>query len=232
MRIVYHVMAAPAPLGLLLLASSEHGLRHVHYMDRRSLKRTIAQFAPASPAATWEPSVLEMRTLAEQFDQYFTGARRRVDAALDPAGSELELATWRALLDVPYGETRTIADLAKAIGQPRALRPVALAVQKNPLALVVPCHRVVGADGKPTAYVGGLPRKKYLLGLEQRFRRLGGLDDNRVIGELLRVVKRAKPAARKKSATARRPAASRRTTTPARRSSTMAASAPRARRTT
>src|SRR5262249_34471389 len=115
-------------------------------------------------------------------------------------------AVGRRLGTVLFGEPCTVGDLARAIGQPRNLRAVAQAVLTNPLPIVVPCHRVLAADGKPSNYVGGLPRKKYLLGIEQRFHRMGGLDDNRVIGELVRRVKRpilaaravAKPAAKRR----------------------------------
>src|SRR5262245_23243784 len=215
MRIVYHVMAAPQPLGLLFLAAGERGLRHVDFMDRKSLKRAIATREAVSPGATWEPSLMELRPLADQIDEFLTGARKTLDWPLDPHGDELSLAVWRQLRSVPFGGTCTVAELARAVGQPRNLRAVAQAVLTNPLPIVVPCHRVLAADGKPSNYVGGLPRKKYLLAIEQRFRVMGGLDDNRVIGELVRKVKRpvvvgsplarhAKSAAKKRSLAAGR----------------------------
>lgn len=193
MRIVYHVMSAPQPLGLLFLAAGERGLRHVNFMDRRSLKRTLAMHDAPAAETRWEPSLFELRPLADQLEQYLTGASRTLDWLLDPQGDELSRSVWRALRRVPYGETCTVAELAREVGQPRNLRAVAQAVLTNPLAIVVPCHRVLGADGKPSNYVGGLPRKKYLLSVEQRFHKMGGLDDNRVIGELVRRV--ARPAA-------------------------------------
>src|SRR5262245_8142874 len=208
MRLVYHVMSAPQPLGLLLLAGGERGLRHVDFMDKRSLKRAIATREAAEPGAQWEPSLLELRPLADQIDEFLTGARKVLEWALDPQGDELSLAVWKKLRAVPFGETITVAELARAIGQPRNLRAVAQAVLTNPLPIVVPCHRVLGADGKPSNYVGGLPRKKYLLAVEERFHKMGGLDDNRVIGELRRRVRRPitparaviKPAAKKRAA--------------------------------
>jgi len=190
MRIVYHVMSAPQPLGLLFLAAGERGLRHVDFMDRRSLKRAIASREALEPGSTWEPSLLGLRPLADQIDEFLTGARKTLEWTLDPQGDELSIAVWRRLRTVPFGETITVAELARAVGQPRNLRAVAQAVLTNPMPIVVPCHRVLAADGKPSNYVGGLPRKKYLLAIEQRFRRMGGLDDNRVIGELVRRVKR------------------------------------------
>jgi O-6-methylguanine DNA methyltransferase len=214
MRFVYHVMSAPQPLGLLLLAAGEQGLRHVDFMDKRSLKRAIAAREAAEPGAHWEPSLLELRPLADQIEEFLTGARNTIEWTLDPQGDELSRAVWRRLRAVPFGRTCTVADLARAIGQPRNLRAVAQAVLTNPLPIVIPCHRVLGADGKPSNYVGGLARKKYLLELEARFAKLGGLDDNRVIGELTRRVRRpisparavVKPSARKRTAVPARPA--------------------------
>jgi methylated-DNA-[protein]-cysteine S-methyltransferase len=216
MRIVYHVMAAPQPLGLLLLAAGDRGLRHVDFMDKKSLKRAIAAREAAAPGAQWEPSLQDLRPLADQIDEFLTGARKTLEWQLDPQGDELSIAVWKRLRTVPFGETCTVADLARAIGQPRNLRAVAEAVLTNPLPIVIPCHRVLGADGKPSNYVGGLPRKKYLLELESRFHKLGGLDDNRVIGELTKRVRRpitaaravVKPAAKKRAGSTTRSAGS------------------------
>ena len=141
MRIVYHVMSAPQPLGLLLLAATDRGLRHVDFMDKKSLKRAIAAREAAEPGAQWEPSLLELRPLADQIEEFLTGARKTIEGALDPQGDELSLAVWKKLRALPFGETCTVADLARAIGQPRNLRAVAQAVLTNPLPIVVPCHR-------------------------------------------------------------------------------------------
>jgi O-6-methylguanine DNA methyltransferase len=197
MRLVYHVVSAPAPLGLLFLAASDRGVRHVEFMDRRSLRRTIASHDARRPGMTWEPSVMGLRPYADQLDRFFTGTTKSLDWPLDLEGDPLSAAVWRALRRVPYGRTCTVAELAREVGQPRNLRAVAQAVLTNPLAIVVPCHRVLAADGKPSNYVGGLPRKKFLLAVEARFGRMAGLDDNRVIGELVRRVPR--PAERARS---------------------------------
>ena len=169
MRIVYHVMSAPQPLGLLLLAATDRGLRHVDFMDKKSLKRAIAAREAAEPGAQWEPSLLELRPLADQIEEFLTGARKTIEGALDPQGDELSLAVWKKLRALPFGETCTVADLARAIGQPRNLRAVAQAVLTNPLPIVVPCHRVIGANGTLTGFGGGLPRKQWLLEHERRY---------------------------------------------------------------
>jgi len=167
MRIAYHVMSSP--VGLLFLARTEKGLRYVEFMDRKSLKRMIAKYAPANPDATWEPSLLDLRDVVDQLDEYFTGMRYAFDLPLDLQGSEFQLEAWNALQTIPFGETRTYGQIAKAIGQPRAARAVGLANNQNPIPIIVPCHRVIGANGKLTGYGGGIHRKKWLLQHETKF---------------------------------------------------------------
>ncbi|HTR96883.1 MAG TPA: methylated-DNA--[protein]-cysteine S-methyltransferase [Candidatus Acidoferrales bacterium] len=195
MHLRYHVMSASSPLGLLFLAATERGLRHLEFLDRRSLKRAIAAHERTNPGATWEHSVREMRPLADQLEQFLCGAVRRLDVPLDLAGTEFQLKVWRALLEIPYGETRNYGEIAKAIGEPRAARAVGLAANQNPAVIAVPCHRVIGADGKLVGYVGGLPRKKHLIALETRFRDMLPLEGDRVIAPL-KVRVKAAPAPR------------------------------------
>lgn len=167
MTLAYHV--AQSPVGLLFLARTERGLRHLEFLDRRSLKRAIADHAAAHPGDTWEPSLLALRDVVEQLEGYFCGTVTRFDVPLDPVGSEFQLQVWRELLRIPYGQTRTYGDVARAVGQPRAARAVGLANHDNPIAIIIPCHRVVGAGGRLVGYGGGLPRKRKLLDLEARF---------------------------------------------------------------
>lgn len=215
MRILYHVMSAPAPLGLLFLAATERGLRYVEFMDKRSLKRTIAGHAADNPGATWEPSVRELRPLAEQFERFFTGTQKSFRVPLDPAGSEHQRKVWNAIAAIPYGETRSYGEIAKLIGEPKAARAVGLAANQNPLVIVVPCHRVIGADGKLVGYAGGVPRKKALLGMEARFHGLQDVDGDRVIEQLHVVVKRPATGARAKKPARGAKAPARRRPTPA-----------------
>jgi methylated-DNA-[protein]-cysteine S-methyltransferase len=168
-RIAYHVMSAPAPLGLIFLAATDRGLRYAEYMDRRSIKRIIAGHEAENPGATWEASLLKLKPVVDQFESYFCGTITRFDVPLDPVGSEFQVDTWKALSAIPFGETRTYGDIARTIGQPRAARAIGLANHDNPIVIIVPCHRVVGADGSLTGYGGGLPRKRWLLRHEARF---------------------------------------------------------------
>jgi methylated-DNA-[protein]-cysteine S-methyltransferase len=190
MRILYHVISAPSPLGLLFVAATENGLRYLEFLDRRSLKRAIAAHSAANPGATWEPSVRALRPLAELLEQYFSGGAKHLNVVLDVTGSEFEHKVWKALLEIPYGETRSYGDIAKVVGEPRAARAVGLACNANPVAIVVPCHRVIGADGKLVGYSGGVPRKKFLIALESRFRDVLPLDGDSVIAPMHRKVKR------------------------------------------
>ena len=193
MRILYHVVSAPAPLGLLFVATTEKGLRYLEFLDRRSLKRAIAAHAAENPGATWEPSVRALRPFADLLDQYFSGGAKHLNIALDTTGSEFEARVRAALLAIPYGETRSYGQIARDIGEPRAARAVGLACNNNPVAVVVPCHRVIGADGKLVGYAGGVPRKKFLLALESRFRDVLPLDGDSVIAPMHRKVKRGTP---------------------------------------
>jgi methylated-DNA-[protein]-cysteine S-methyltransferase len=168
MRFAYHVMSSP--VGLLFLVRSEKGLRHLDFMDRKSIKRMITIHSARYPDATWEPSLLELKPVTEQLEAYFCGALATFTLALDPVGSAFQQLVWKALLDIPYGETRSYGTIAKSIGQPRSARAVGLANNQNPIAIVVPCHRVIGANGTLTGYGGGMTRKKWLLQLEARFK--------------------------------------------------------------
>jgi O-6-methylguanine DNA methyltransferase len=226
MRILYHVVSAPSPLGLLFVATTEKGLRYLEFLDRRSLKRAIAAHAAENPGATWEPSVRALRPLADLLEQYFSGGAKHLNVPLDVMGSEFELKVWQALLAVPYGETRSYGEIAKAIGDPRAARAVGLACNRNPVVVVTPCHRVIGADGKLVGYAGGVNRKKFLLALEARFRDVMPLDGDSTIAPMHRKVKRAAPVpapAVSRSGRTRGPAA------PARRRPAVAAAAAPAR---
>ena len=103
-----------------------------------------------------------------QLDAYFSGTLREFSLPLRPSGTEFQRAVWQALTEIPYGETRTYGEIAHRVGNPRACRAVGSANHCNPIAIVVPCHRVIGVNGKLTGYAGGLHIKQALLALEQR----------------------------------------------------------------
>ena len=141
-------------------------------MDRKSIKRMIASHADTLPGAVWEPSLLALKPVVDQFEAYFCGTRTEFEIPLDPVGTDFQRAVWKALVKIPFGETRTYGEIAHTIGQPRAARAVGLANNQNPIAIVVPCHRVIGANGSLTGYGGGIQRKRWLLQHEARFAKL------------------------------------------------------------
>jgi methylated-DNA-[protein]-cysteine S-methyltransferase len=145
------------PLGTLLAVG-----------DGQALTRLSMQDAPRplrlSPL--WRHEAAAFDGLRRQLDQYFAGERREFDLPLAPAGSAFELAVWQALLEIPYGETASYGQIARRVGAPHAARAVGVANARNPIAVIVPCHRVIGADGTLTGYGGGLERKRLLLDLE------------------------------------------------------------------
>ena len=107
-----------------------------------------------------------------KISQYFAGKRQHFDLPLDPQGTPFQRTVWDALLAIPFGETRTYGQLAKQLGNPNATRAVGAANGRNPIAIIVPCHRVVGSTGKLTGFAGGLHTKSFLLELEARSLRL------------------------------------------------------------
>jgi methylated-DNA-[protein]-cysteine S-methyltransferase len=118
-----------------------------------------------SPAECDENHPVVRETL-RQLAAYFSGELRDFDLPLDPHGTEFQRAVWRALLEIPYGETRSYSEIAQRVGRPAAVRAVGSANGSNPIAIIVPCHRVIGASGKLVGYGGGLPMKRMLLDLE------------------------------------------------------------------
>jgi len=151
-----------SPLGPMLLAASSQGLAGVWFTDQRHLPP--AERIRGWPQAPTHPVLAEA---AQQLDAYFRGERRRFELPLDlAAGTVFQQAVWRALLHIPAGGTLSYADLARQISRPAAVRAVGAAVGRNPLSIVLPCHRVLGTGGALTGYAGGLQRKTALLQLE------------------------------------------------------------------
>jgi methylated-DNA-[protein]-cysteine S-methyltransferase len=147
-----------SPIGRLLLAADGAGLVRVHFQ---------AGPHPLQPAATWRHEAAPLAQAAGQLAEYFAGTRRDFELPLAPRGTAFQLAVWRALQGIPYGETVSYGELARRLGAPSAARAVGLANGANPLAIIVPCHRVIGADGSLTGFGGGLPIKRALLALER-----------------------------------------------------------------
>jgi O-6-methylguanine DNA methyltransferase len=174
---VLHSTTFTSPVGPLFLAASQKGLVALEFDARLPGQQTIRpnprdlrseHQAKASRVETvhFEPSESALRPYIRELDEYFAGKRRQFDFALDLRGTEFQLACWRALVAIPYGETRTYADIARAVGKPQGFRAVGMANNRNPIAIVVPCHRVIASDGTLCGYGGGLDIKRKLLELE------------------------------------------------------------------
>jgi len=146
-----------SPVGRLLLAGDGESLSQVYFQSGPR---------PRPPADDWIADSAPFRLAIGQLGEYFAGERRRFDLPLAPRGSEFQRRVWRALTEIPYGKTVSYGELARRIGKPSAARAVGLANGANPLPIIVPCHRVIGADGSLTGFGGGLPIKRKLLALE------------------------------------------------------------------
>jgi methylated-DNA-[protein]-cysteine S-methyltransferase len=106
---------------------------------------------------------VKSQRVKKQFEEYFNGTRKTFDIPLSPEGTEFQKKVWTELLNIPYGETTTYQQMANKLGDPKVIRAAASANGKNPISIVIPCHRVIGSDGSLTGYAGGLHRKKWLL---------------------------------------------------------------------
>jgi methylated-DNA-[protein]-cysteine S-methyltransferase len=151
-RRYYTVM--PSPVGDLLVVGDGEAVTGVHFGAR------------VAPRPGWRVDPAPVAEAVDQLSAYFAGARREFDLWLAPAGTSFQRRVWAALAGIPYGETTSYGKLAAEIGRPGSARAVGAANGANPLAIVIPCHRVIGADGTLTGYAGGLAAKRHLLALE------------------------------------------------------------------
>ena len=147
-----------SPVGPLLLAADDAGLRLVEFHAPRH---------PMPRGADWREGDNDVLAATRaQLGEYFAGTRRSFDLPLAPQGTDFQRAVWWKLAEIPYGETISYAQLAARVDKPSATRAVGAANGRNPLPIVLPCHRVIGADGSLTGFGGGLPTKQFLLALE------------------------------------------------------------------
>ena len=153
----------PSPIGSLLLAADKNQLREIAFPKNG---------APASPQPDWQEDSSAFTELIRQLRAYFAGELETFDLPLSPQGTPFQQKVWAELCKIPYGETISYGQLAQRIGNPNASRAVGLANGSNPIPIIIPCHRVIGSNGKLTGYGGGLPIKEKLIALEHRQLRL------------------------------------------------------------
>ena len=145
-------------IGRIGIAETGGAISHIGFCDKA--KKEYKGFAVAETPL--------IKKAAAQLSEYFAGKRTKFDLPLAPPGTEFQRAAWRALETIPFGETRCYGDIAAQIGNPKACRAVGMANNRNPIVIIIPCHRVIGRDGSLTGYGGGLDIKQYLLDLEKR----------------------------------------------------------------
>jgi len=150
-----------SPVGRLKLVASDEGLVAVLWQNDRPSRVRIGELAEDER----HPILLEAE---RQLDEYFAGKRKEFEVPLDMRGTSFQKNVWEALLAIPFGETRSYGQLAKQLGNPNATRAVGAANGRNPLSIIVPCHRVIGSTGKLTGFGGGLETKAHLLNLEEK----------------------------------------------------------------
>jgi methylated-DNA-[protein]-cysteine S-methyltransferase len=148
----------PSPLGKLLLAATDRGLCGLYFEEHKYFN------GPGS----WErdPSHPHLQAAVQQLDEYFSRARTDFDIALDVSGTDFQRAVWSALRRLPFGSTSSYQAIARHIANPKAIRAAGTAIGRNPVSIIVPCHRVLGATGELSGYAGGLERKRHLLAHE------------------------------------------------------------------
>lgn len=159
MSFVYRLM--PSPVGTLTLVASEAGLAAILWENDDPDRVRLG-------AMTLDEAHPVLAETARQLVEYFAGQRQAFDLPLDFRGTDFQKQVWAQLLAIPFGETRSYGDLARAIDRPKAYRAVGAANGKNPISIVAPCHRVIGTNGTLTGFAGGLGAKQVLLGLEGR----------------------------------------------------------------
>lgn len=166
-RLRYRVI--PSPLGPLTVAGVGSTVLHLRMTDQ----------AHEPDRSGWEPAESDAYAeVVQQLDEYFAGTRRTFEVDVQLTGTEFQRRVWTALQTIPYGETRTYGQIAEQVGSPAAFRAVGLANGRNPVSIIVPCHRVIGSSGGLTGYGGGVEKKAALLGLERQHAPKSGNSEN------------------------------------------------------
>lgn len=166
MKNTLQISRTGTPLGDMVMAFSPKGLALLEFADRLDARHTLDRLAQATRLAPEDGEDARSREVAAQLDAYFAGRLREFEVALDVHGTDFQRRVWQSLLQIPYGETWSYGKQAAFLGDGRAVRAVAGANGRNPLSIIVPCHRVIGSDGRLTGYGGGMARKAALLRLE------------------------------------------------------------------
>lgn len=166
---VLNIVRFTTPIGPMYACASEKGICLLEFTDRKMLETEFKDLCKRLNAAILPGGNTHLDQLQSELKEYFAGNRKTFSVSLDIAGTEFQKAVWQVLQDIPYGETRSYKQQAIAIGNPKAVRAVASANGQNRVSIIIPCHRVIGADGSLTGYGGGIHRKEWLLQLEKSY---------------------------------------------------------------
>jgi AraC family transcriptional regulator of adaptative response/methylated-DNA-[protein]-cysteine methyltransferase len=158
-----------SPLGELLAGATADGICLLEFNDRKRASRECNDLVRLLRQPVQEGNNVHLDVLKEQLGEYFSGERREFTVPVITAGTDFQLEVWKALLEIPFGVTRSYREQADILGKPDAVRAVANANGMNRIAILIPCHRVIGSDGRLTGYGGGLKRKKWLLDHEKKY---------------------------------------------------------------
>lgn len=161
-----HAQIVPTPLGDMLAICSATGLCLLEFVGQARLDSEIRQIAQAKQGQILFQSNDLIKETIEQIQQYFSGSLKNFSVPLDFVGKDFQQRVWRILQTIPYGKILSYAEQAAKLSNPKAVRAVAAANGRNKISIIIPCHRVIGSNGKLTGYAGGLPRKQFLLELE------------------------------------------------------------------
>lgn len=157
------------PIGKMTVAATDYGLCYLGFTDIENDESLMASLAEKTNISVFPGENIHLTRLKKELKEYFNGKRKNFDLSLDLQGSEFQMLVWNKLLDIPFGQTKSYAEQAKAAGRPSAVRAVANANALNPIAIIIPCHRIIGSDKQLTGYRGGLTRKRWLLEHEKKF---------------------------------------------------------------
>jgi AraC family transcriptional regulator, regulatory protein of adaptative response / methylated-DNA-[protein]-cysteine methyltransferase len=155
------------PIGNMVVASTERGVCLLEFENNILNVQEIVLLHKRLYGAVLPGENDHITQAKQELDEYFSGKREKFDVSLDPVGTDFQLRVWKCLLQIPYGKTITYMEQALSIGDLKAIRAVASANGKNKIAIIIPCHRVIGTNGKLTGYAGGIERKRWLLDLER-----------------------------------------------------------------
>ncbi|MGI5975125.1 MAG: methylated-DNA--[protein]-cysteine S-methyltransferase [Paludibacter sp.] len=167
-KTILNITYVDTDLGLMIACASKKGICMFEFADQEHIELQISRISKAFKVTLLEGENPHFDTLRQQLKEYFKGECKEFNIPLDLVGTDFQKKVWKSLIEIPYGSTISYGEQAKLIGKPKAVRAVANANAKNKVSIILPCHRVIGADGKLTGYGGGLWRKEKLLELEKQ----------------------------------------------------------------